>query len=48
MNYTKEQMEKLMQRRYPYQNSEGKWGYTDVFGKVVEPAHFGFQISGMA
>ena len=35
----KSRIEKLKQRRYPYQNSEGKWGYTDVFGKVVEPAH---------
>ncbi|MCH5226765.1 MAG: WG repeat-containing protein [Muribaculaceae bacterium] len=32
-------IEKLKQRRYRYQNSEGKWGYTDVFGKVVETAH---------
>ena len=35
----KSRIEKLKQRRYPYQNSEGKWGFTDVFGKVVEPAH---------
>ena len=35
----KSRIEKLKQRRYPYQNSEGKWGYTDVFGKVVEQAH---------
>ena len=35
----KTRLEKLKQRRYPYQNSKGKWGLTDVFGKVVEPAH---------
>ena len=42
MNYTKEQIEKLKQRRYPYQNNEGKWGFTDVFGEVVEPAHLDY------
>ena len=35
----KSRIEKLKQRRYPYQNNEGKWGYTDVFGKIVEQAH---------
>lgn len=28
-----------MQLRYPYQNGEGKWGFTDIFGRVVEKAH---------
>ena len=35
----KSRIEKLKQRRFPYKNIEGKWGYTDVFGIVVEPAH---------
>ena len=35
----KSRIEKLKRRRFPYKNSEGKWGFTDVFGKVVEPAH---------
>ena len=35
----KSRIEKLKQRSYSYQNSEGKWGYTDVFGKVVELAY---------
>ena len=36
----KSRIEKLKQRKYPYQNSEGKWGYTDVFGKIVIPPIF--------
>lgn len=30
---------KLRTRLYLYQNIEGKWGYTDIFGKIVERAH---------
>lgn len=36
----KETIKKLKERRYPFKNSEGKWGYTDIFGKVVVPAQF--------
>ena len=35
----KSRIERLKKRRFPYKNNEGKWGFTDVFGKVIEPAH---------
>ena len=37
-----DRIKKLKKRRFPYKDSEGKWGYTDVFGKVVEPAHLDY------
>lgn len=33
-------VEKLKSRRYPFKNKEGKWGYTDIFGKVVVQPQF--------
>ena len=35
-------IEKLKRRKFPYKSSEGKWGFTDVFGKIVEPAHLDY------
>lgn len=34
----KEIVEKLKSRRFPFRDEEGKWGYTDIFGKVIIPA----------
>lgn len=36
----KETIQKLKERKFPFKNNDGKWGYTDIFGRIVVPAQF--------